>query len=489
MTPVRLLLTPARLLLLLLLGPSLLIAGCDSTPAASAPPAGSTLQRTLVDPDGDGRLESGPGEPLRDRRELGASGDPGRTLATFAQLTDLHIRDEESPARVPFLDRVGEPFTSAFRPHEALSAQVATAAVRAVNRARPQAVLVTGDLIDSAQINELDTAVTVLDGGRVRPDSGARGYDGVQEAGNPDPLYYRPDNDAPRHPGLPARAQQPFSSPGLDAPWLPVLGNHDLLVQGEVAPTAELNQAATGTRAFVSLKRGTRPPDESTDPAAGVRALLDGTIPARETSVPADPDRRHVGADAIAARLGRSTLAGRLDYAADIGPHLRAIVLDSVRREGGSGGMVSPAQVAWLREQVAAAGRRWVVVVAHQPLKTAEGGEAALLALDTAPRMAAVITGHTHRNAIEPRATARGGYWLVSTSSLADFPQQARGFRLRRTSAGGAALETWMIDHDGAGLAGTARELAFLDAQGGRPQAFAGTATDRNVRLHLPPAR
>jgi hypothetical protein len=302
---------PARALLALLVGAALVASGCDSTPAASAPPSGSTLQRTLVDADGDGRLEVGPGEPLGDRRDLGASGGSARTLATFAQLTDLHIRDEESPARVPFLDRVGAPFTSTFRPHEALSAHVATAAVRAVNRLRPQAVIVTGDLIDSAQANELATAVSVLDGGRVRPDSGARGYDGVQDAGNPDPLYYRPDNDAPRHPGLVARGQEAFLSPGLSAPWLPVLGNHDLLVQGEVPPTSDLTDAATGTRAVVSLQRGVRPPDPSTNPATAVQALLDGSIPAREARVPADPDRRHLGAAEIAARFGRPTLDGR----------------------------------------------------------------------------------------------------------------------------------------------------------------------------------
>jgi hypothetical protein len=76
----------------------------------------------------------------------------------------------------------------------------------------------------------------------------------------------------------------------------------------------------------------------------------------------------------------------------------------------------------------------------------------------------------------------------VATSSLADFPQQARAFRLRR-AADGYVLETWMIDHDGAGLAGPARELAFLDAQGGRPQNFAGTRADRNARLFVPIAR
>jgi hypothetical protein len=62
-------------------------------------------------------------------------------------------------------------------------------------------------------------------------------------------------------------------------------------------------------------------------------------------------------------------------------------------------------------------------------------------------------------------------------------------FRLREAAGGGAVLETWMVDHDGAGVAGTARELAYLDAQGGRPNGFAGSASDRNVRLFKGPRR
>lgn len=41
-----------------------------------------------------------------------------------------------------------------------------------------------------------------------------------------------------------------------------------------------------------------------------------------------------------------------------------------------------------------------------------------------------------------------------------------------------------MLDHDGAGLAGNARQLAF---HGGRPRGFAGERGDRNAALALPP--
>ena len=103
--------------------------------------------------------------------------------------------------------------------------------------------------------------------------------------------------------------------------------------------------------------------------------------------------------------------------------------------------------------------------------------------LDAAPGVVAVIAGNSHRNRIRPRTA--GGYWEIGTASLADHPQQARALRLRRT-AGGYVLETWMIDHDGGGVAGVARELAYLDAQGGRPQGFAGQRADRNARLFVP---
>jgi 3',5'-cyclic AMP phosphodiesterase CpdA len=472
----------------------LAVAGCGGGSAQPPAPAGSTLAATWRDPDGDGFLTRGPGEALRDRAELAPPARPTRTLATLAVLTDVHVRDEESPARVPFLDRLGGPFSSTFRPQEALSAQVLDAAVRSVNDARPDAVLVTGDLVDNAQANELALARTVLDGGRAQPDSGARGYDGVQAAADPDPAYYRPDVDPPRHAGLLAAAQRPFDAPGLRAPWYAVPGNHDLLVAGELARTASTAAVAVGGERLVTPAAGLDVPrrENALTPRL-VDDALSGGLPGRTARIAPDPGRRELSpAEAIAGLRAASGHGGtggtgaRMDYAFDAGRVVRVVVLDTVRRDVGSSGVLAPEQARWLGSQLAAAGTRRVVVVSHQPLTKVQGGAAALALLDADTHVVAALAGDSHRNRIVARHTPAGGYWLVQTAALADYPQQARVLRVRETEGGETVLETWMLDTVPDPLADTARELAHLDAQGGRPQHEAGTRLDRNVRLYVP---
>jgi 3',5'-cyclic AMP phosphodiesterase CpdA len=466
------------------------LAGCGGGSHAPGAPDGSTLQATWRDPDGDGFLSRGSAEPLRDRTDLARGARPGRTLATLAVLTDVHVRDEESPARVPFLDRLGGPFSSTFRPQEALSAQVLDAAVRSVDAARPDAVLVTGDLIDNAQANELALARAVLDGGVAHPDSGAAGYQGVQEASDPDPAYYRPDVDPPRHRGMLDAAQRPFRAAGLRAPWYPVPGNHDLLLAGEIARTPSTEAVAVGNERLVQPEEGLDVPrSENALTPQLVDSVLSGGLPGRTVHVTADPGRRELTPAQAVARLraasGHGGTGARMDDAFDVARDVRVIVLDTVRRDVGSSGVLSPAQVAWLRGQLAAAGTRRVIVVSHQPLTKVDGAQAALALLDRDPHVVAALAGDSHHNRIVARHTAAGGYWLVQTAALADYPQQARVLRLRETAGGGTVLETWMLDTAPDPLADTARELAYLDAQGGRPQHEAGTPLDRNVRLFL----
>jgi 3',5'-cyclic AMP phosphodiesterase CpdA len=468
---------------------ALLVAACGGddgttrTPAAGAAD-GSTLRATFVDRNGDGTLERGPGEPLRARTDLGPAAAAGRVLGSVGVVTDVHIRDEESPARPAFLDRLGPPFSAVFRPQEALSLQVLTAAVRAIDAADPTAVVENGDLIDNAQANEMVAAKRVLDGGLVRPDTGPPGYDGLQRASDPDPAYYRPDVDPPRHPGLIARAQRAFRSPGLRAPWYPVAGNHDLLVAGELARTPRTNAVAVGDRVLVQPDPSLRVArSEQALNAQTIDRLLRNGLPGTTRHVAPDPARRELTPRRAVAAL-RARTGPRLDYAFDVGPRIRAIVLDTVQRAKGAGGVVTPREAAFLRHELTRAGDRWVLVFTHQPLAGLDGAAELRRALDADPRVLATIAGDTHHNKITSRRTAAGGYWQITTSALADFPQQARMLRVRATAGGGAVLETWMLDTAPDPLADTARALAYLDAQGGRPDGNAGGRLDRNVRLY-----
>ncbi len=489
-------------------GAALVLAGCGMQTHRGPAPGGSTLRSSYVDPSGDGTLQSGDGVPLIDRTELAPRALAGAELCTLAHLSDAHVLDEQSPARVPFLRRLGPPFNSTFRPQEALTAHVLAGALNAIVRLAPDAVIQGGDLIDNAQSNELMQALALLRGGAIEPASAAPGYTGVQQASNPDPLYYRPDLDAPRHPGMLAAAARRFAAPALGVPWHPVLGDHDLLVQGVLPASPLTREIAIGSRAVWDLPSHLKVPSGLSDAAITaassspdglaapgvIEQLIEAVRAAPAVSVPADPGRREPPAAEILAGLRAASGSGGagewMDYSFDVGARVRVIVLDLVRRAGGSGGLAHAGQSRWLAGELARAGSRWVLVVSHQPLSSSEGGQALLSLLDEHPRVLAAIWGHTHRNRIVPRPTRAGGYWLIATCSLIDYPQQLRALRVRETDAGGVALETWMLDHvpDG-GLGDISRGLAYLDSQGGRPQGFAGQRLDRNVRLFKAAAR
>jgi hypothetical protein len=212
-----------------------------------------------------------------------------------------------------------------------------------------------------------------------------------------------------------------------------------------------------------------RPPTREIDAKAAVAAALSNALPLDTVHTPADPRRRLNAPGEAERRLGHPSM----DYTVSLGHDVKAVLIDTVNRDGSSQARINPQQLAWLDRQLATT--RWVLLFSHNPL-TPE----ALQVLDRHPNVVASIAGNSHTN----RITRHNGFWQISTSSLADFPQQARMFRLRR-SGQGVALETWMVDHDGTGLAGISRELAYLDAQGGRPQHFAGTRHDRNARLFV----
>jgi Calcineurin-like phosphoesterase len=353
-----------------------------------------------------------------------------RSLVFFAQLTDAQLADEMSPARLEFL-RPTTPFLGLWRPHEALGPQTFDQAVRNVNanllsrvpdgvgrRARLQFAIMTGDLSDNHQRNEVSWGMRLLEGGRIDPFSGARtgpgnrcpgaprrvvrrlnravaarAYTGVQDSDDfaarwlvARRAFYDPDAPAgalPRYPGLLERAQRPFRAEGLAMPWYATRGNHDAFVQGFVG--ARGNAAiATGCRKVMPTGR----PPAVARVSHGWEAMRRLLARGRFEWVPPDPRRRFVspqvfkmlhgradrghGFEMVAPDERRRSRGAASYYAWSPRPGLRFIALDTIAEGGGSTGNVDHPQYLWLRHQLRQARRRdqLVVVYGHHSLET-----------------------------------------------------------------------------------------------------------------------
>jgi metallophosphoesterase (TIGR03767 family) len=480
------------------------------------------------------------------------------TVLKLLHLTDLHVMDAGSPARCDWVEAKADdpkwhPLLHMARPHDTLANWGLAALIRGISNNGgdfADLVITTGDNIDNAQRNELDAYLALMDGGSFAfPYEGpqrsswaadprcealrtrAEGFwpfwlpDGPRDGTGPD--IWTALRGLPTVPGVLNETESNLVSPGVGLPWLSVLGNHDVLRQGTVRTTPDLEAIAVGSwRAATGM-------------------ALDPPVPfdhymANPAAFSSGPDRFPVRSDAGRRSIDRSEFirAHRMranhigftsdtsgDYVCDT-EHVRIVALDTNHPAGHYQGSIGAAQLEWLDDVLLMADieLRPVLVVSHHGGVSLDNtytdgshtNDDRRLAVDLETVLhrhrcvLAWLVGHRHVHRIRPVLDPLGvgrGFWEITTGSTIDYPCQARVVEVMVDQNGEFLLRTTLVDHSDTdmyadeipqALAAHHRHIAALVAGVGsagsvrepQPKSAAarrvGLPGDRNTILPLP---
>jgi metallophosphoesterase (TIGR03767 family) len=472
-------------------------------------------------------------QPLAER----SSGD--RVLINIAHVTDLHVIDASSPSRAEHTELLGaiakwRIMLPMHRPYELLTNHALAMMCQTIRRDpySPHSdtpydmALVTGDCIDNAQRNELDTYLAILGGGTVHLP-----YDGVQSVaatvGAEEAFFWCPDPHVddrwkrtygfPGVEGLLEAISQPYVCSGIGLQWLAAIGNHDVMLQGTAFTSERSEVLAVGDQKATAMPSSFDPDDPL---GAYLNDPADYVIEAPTRLVRADANRRTVSqTEWVAAhqsiRAGFDGANARgADYVRDL-DHVRVIVMDTNHPYGHYEGSIGAAQVAWLEDRIAET-EKWIVLATHHGLAALNNetppspqrddvsygerllADAVALVLHRHDRVLAWLNGHRHYHRVvhHPHPESRTeGFWEITTGSIIDWPSQARAVEIVQRADKSIVIICTPIDHDGdvipgpdaagslAGIAGLHRELAAnVMAMGGARRV---TNPDQTGVLHL----